>query len=51
MQAFFFGGVDSAVKVDLANEGSLPEGVSFGATSSRAAALGERLRFSLPMMS
>jgi hypothetical protein len=47
----FFVGVDSAVKVDSAIEGSFPVGGSFGATSSGVAALGERLRFSLSVMS
>jgi len=41
----FFLGVDSAF------EGSFPIGDSFSATSSRATTLGERLRFSLPVMS
>jgi len=47
----FFLGIDLAFKVDSANEGSFLVGFSFGATSSGAAALGGRLRFSLPVMS
>lgn len=40
-----------AVKVDSAFEGSFPAGDSFSTTSLGATALGERLRFSLPVMS
>jgi len=49
-QAFFLG-VDSVDKVDSTTERSSSVGVSFSATSLGAAALGERLRFSLPVMS